>query len=108
MVESNVLRMPGAAQSETFGKISGGLQRLRTWLLVCRPKGIEDWGVHLLFYFCALAAFVLKVKGVIAAVATLHGSSGWTAFIYFTSASFFVSLTFYFRRVSQRLARRER
>ena len=55
-------------------------------------------------YFCALAALVLKVRGVMAAVGALDDSPRWVAFIYFTSASLFVLLMIHLRGVSQRLA----
>ena len=80
---------------------------VRKWFLLYWPEGIQAWIVHSLFYFCALLALVLKVRGVLAAAGALRDSTGWLALIYFTSASLFVWATFYLRGVSERLARRE-
>ena len=82
---------------------SGLKKAMRKWLLLDRPKGIDGWIAHFLFYFCALAALVLKVRGVMAAAGALDDSPRWLALIYFTSASLFVLLMIYLRGVSQRL-----
>ena len=50
---------------------------MRRWLLLHSRDGIEGSIAHSSFYFCALAALVLKVRGIIAVVAALHGSSAW-------------------------------
>jgi len=88
-----------ASKIPDFGGIETWVMGVRKWLLVYRPEGIDSWIVHPLFYFCALSALVLKVRGIIA----LHDSSPWLALIYFTSGGLFGSLTFYLSRVSQRL-----
>ena len=88
-----------ASKIPDFGGIETWVMGVRKWLLLYRPEGIDRWIVRPLFYFCALSALVLKVRGVIA----LHDSSSWLALIYFTSGGLFGSLTFYLRSVSQRL-----
>ena len=93
MFKNNALKIPD------FGGIKTWVMGVRKWLWLYRPEGIDRWIVRPLFYFCALSALVLKVRGVIA----LHDSSSWLALIYFTSGGLFGSLTFYLRSVSQRL-----
>jgi hypothetical protein len=78
---------------------------MRRWLLLYRPEGIEGWIFHSLFYLCALSALVLKIRGVMAAVGAVHGSSVWLAPIYFTSASLFVMFMFRLRAISLRLSK---
>jgi hypothetical protein len=93
MFKKSASKIPG------FGWIETWVTVVRKWLLLYRPEGIDSWIVHPLFYFCALSALVLKVRGIMA----LHDSSPWLALIYFTSGGLFGSLTFYLRSVSQRL-----
>ena len=93
MFKNRASKIPG------FGGIGTWVTVVRKRLLFYRPGGIDRWIVRPLFYFCALSALVLKVRGVIA----LHDSSSWLALIYFTSGGLFGSLTFYLSRVSQRL-----
>ena len=88
-----------ASKIPDFGGIETWVLGVRKWLLLHRPEGIDRWIVHPLFYFCALSALVLKVRGIIA----LHDSAPRLALMYFTSGGLFVSLTFYLRSVSHRL-----
>jgi hypothetical protein len=87
-----------ASKIPDFGGIETWVTGVRKWLLLYRPVGIDSFIVHPLFYFCALSALALKVRGIIA----LHDSSPWLALMYFTSGGLFGSLTFYLRRVSQK------
>ena len=93
MFKNSASKIPG------FGGIGTWVTVVRKRLLFYRPGGIDRWIVRPLFYLCALSALVLKVRGVIA----LHDSSPWLALIYFTGGGLFGSLTFYLRRVSQKL-----
>jgi hypothetical protein len=97
MFKSSDVKKEDGDEIETSGP------RMRKWLLLDRPEGTDGWIAHFLFHFCALAALVLKVRGVMVAVGALDDSPRWLALIYFTSASFFVLLMIYLRGVSQRL-----
>jgi len=97
MFKNSGLKKADHGETETSGP------RMRKWLLLDRPEGIDGWIVHFLFYFCAFAALVLKVRGVMAAVGVLGDSPRWLALLYFTSASLFVLLMIHLRGVSQRL-----
>jgi hypothetical protein len=66
---------------------------------------VSTLGSHISFsILVTLSALLLNVRGVMAAAGALHDSSRWLALLYFTSTSVFVTLTFYLRGVSQRLA----
>jgi hypothetical protein len=90
---------------ETPSEQNSDFTGARKWFLLYKPEGIKAWIAHSLYYFCALVAIVLKVKGIIAIVEAVHGSSAWLPAIYFTTASLFVLLTIRLRAFSLRISR---